>query len=171
MIKRRAKRSATRRSANDRGCVRTASLRFTRDPGDRDTPSGAFWNIQCVQRGQALVCSLRRPKARYPRVKAVRRRSRAHQTHRLHRFGNAEHLHHSLEVVSQHVQAHLGANMLESSSEEVRRSSTCRRRVRRCVVATSSPRACGRAGAASSPALPRAPTCGCADTGRSCTVL
>ena len=36
-------------------------------------------------------------------------------------MAEAEHLHHSLEVVSQHVQAHLGAHVLEPSSQEVRR--------------------------------------------------
>lgn len=49
-----------------------------------------------------------------------RRRSASDQPHRLHRSGNTEDRDHALEVVSQNAQAHLGADVLDASSQEVR---------------------------------------------------
>src|SRR5690349_9794174 len=48
------------------------------------------------------------------------KRLRARRSHLPYRFRGAKHLHYSLDVVSQHMQAHLGANVLESAREEVR---------------------------------------------------
>jgi len=45
----------------------------------------------------------------------------AQQSHRFHRLVHPEQVDDSLEVVGEHLQAHLGAHILQSAREEVRR--------------------------------------------------
>ena len=48
--------------------------------------------------------------------------SGARQPHRFHDFCHTEQRNHPLEVISQHLQAHFGAHVLEASREEVCRA-------------------------------------------------
>ena len=61
---------------------------------------------------------------------------------RTHRFRRAQHLHDSLDVVSQHMQAHLSANVLEPAREEVRCAHPVLQRAEDMLDRASSQRQC-----------------------------
>jgi hypothetical protein len=86
-----------RATAHGRGRVRTPDKGAVSSPGGDDWVAGS---IGCPSK----LSSDRSQK-----------RLGARRTHRPYRFRRAEHVHNSLDVVGQHVQAHLSANVLESA--------------------------------------------------------
>lgn len=102
-----------------RGCVKTAKQSLSRFDPDIVNPFSFSQAHKLTKHAKCVWCGLQEPRIAFLMTYEARKGSCPRQLHRLHHSLHAQDADHPLEVIGQHMQAHLRAHMLNGLRQEV----------------------------------------------------